>query len=111
MRARVVHLVLDDIPDADEFAVNVQALLGPIDGDGEESFQFSVCTPGWLLTNLSMPKGFVFLRHHLLVERWDEDLVRRAISGLCLNNEGSDWPTVATKLSRYGYWEFEDYRE
>lgn len=111
MRARVVHLLVDDRPDGEDFAVNVQALLGPIDGEGEESFQVTVCTPGWLLANLPMPKGLVFLRHHLVVERRDEALVEQAIRGLCLRTEGPDWTTVAAKLSRYGYWEFEDYRE
>ncbi len=41
----------------------------------------------------------------------DERALQRAIRDLCLRNEGSDWPDVATKLSRYAYWEFEDYRE
>jgi len=48
---------------------------------------------------------------HLVVRRWDFELVRRAIADLCRRVEGSDWETVGTKLSRYGAWEFEDYEE
>lgn len=111
MRAKLVALLTEGPPGAVEFGVNVTALLGPAGGEGEESFQLTVCTPAWVAENVAMPKGFAFLRHHLVVERWDEELVRRAIQDLCLRNEGSDWPEVATKLSRYAYWEFEDYRE
>lgn len=88
-------------PGAVDFGVNVTALLRPAGGEGEESFQLTVCTPGWVAENVAMPKGFAFLRHHLIVERWDEDLVQRAIQDLCLRNEGSNWSEVATKLSRY----------
>jgi hypothetical protein len=32
-------------------------------------------------------------------------------SDLCRRTEGTDWNDVATKLSRYATWEFEDYSE
>jgi hypothetical protein len=51
------------------------------------------------------------LKGHPLLSRWDFDVLQRAISDLCSRTEGSDWNEVATKLSRYGGWEFEDYRE
>lgn len=111
MRAELVALLTEEPPGAVDFGVNVTALLRPAGGEGEESFQLTVCIPGRVAENVAMPKGFAFLRHHLVVERWDDDLVQRAIQDLCLRNEGSDWPEVATKLSRYAYWEFEDYRE
>jgi hypothetical protein len=50
-------------------------------------------------------------RSYLFVTSWSASLVLRVFDDLCRNAEGSDWNEVATKLSRYGYWEFEDYRE
>jgi Immunity protein 8 len=50
------------------------------------------------------------MRGVLLLSRWDYDLVVRAISDLCLHTKGETWEEVATSLSRYGHWEFEDYR-
>ena len=44
------------------------------------------------------------------MERWDWEVVERAINDLCVRTEGDDWNQVATKLSRFGFWEFEDYR-
>ena len=48
---------------------------------------------------------------HARLERWDYDVLVRAISDLCLRTEGEDWPEVATRLGRFGAWEFEDYRD
>jgi hypothetical protein len=46
----------------------------------------------------------------LLLDRWDPELVERAIGDLCRRTEGENWHDIAVKLARYGHWEFEDYR-
>jgi hypothetical protein len=96
--------------DAEVFALGVTASIGPAGEDGAELFQFTVCSPSWLAAQ-ELPKGFAFQRHALLVERWEPGLVERAIADLCRRTEGETWSEVATKLSRFGSWEFEDYRE
>ncbi len=88
----------------------VTASAGPAGGDGEEQFQFTVCSPSWLSAQ-PRAKGFAFCRHTLLLERWDPELVDRAIRDLCRRTEGESWTEVASKLSRFGRWEFEDYSE
>ena len=85
------------------------ASVGPAGEEGAESFAFTVCSPRWLAEQ-QLPKGFAFQRYTLLIERWDADLVERAIEDLCRRTEGDTWREVATKLSRFGHWEFEDYR-
>jgi len=92
------------------FAANVTALIGPFNERGEELFQFTVCTPRWLEQD-TFPKGYCWGRHYLFVSRWDAKLIMRVFRDLCLHAEGPDWNSVATTLSRYGQWEFEDYRE
>jgi len=47
----------------------------------------------------------------VLVERWDYEVVNRALRDLCRHTAGGDWDEIATKLRLYGNWEFEDYRE
>jgi hypothetical protein len=37
-------------------------------------------------------------------------MVRRALEDRCARAEGATWDEVAGVLSRYGEWEFEDYR-
>lgn len=97
-------------PDAERFALAVTASIGPAGDEGTEQFLFTVCSPSWL-AGQELPKGFAFQRHTLVVERWNLDLVERAIADLCRRAEGETWTEIATKLSRFGSWEFEDYRE
>jgi hypothetical protein len=96
--------------DPEAFLLSVAAQVGPGEGHGEELFYFNVCTAQWLAEN-PPPKGFHFLHSYLLVGRWDYDVVEHAISDLCRRSEGEDWHEIAVKLSRYGAWEFADYRE
>jgi hypothetical protein len=95
--------------DPANFQLSVGAVIGPDDSPGGELFYFSVCTAQWLLEN-PPPKDFEFLHHVLLVTRWDAEVVLRAIGDLCRRTVGDDWNEVALKLSRYGAWEFDDYR-
>jgi hypothetical protein len=97
--------------DPESFAIYVQAFVGPDEGEGEESFGFTVCTAAWLAEQPPSRKGFEFLRSTLLMPRWDYEVMLRALTDLCRHASGDTWDEVATSLSRYGSWEFEDYRE
>ena len=119
MRAELRSLDSADAPeglegfrpsDPQSFALAIGATVGPEGGEGGDLFYFTVCTPEWLRENGSQ-KGFAFLHGHVLVDRWDYQLVERAIRDLCFRTEGAGWDEIATKLSRYGDWEFEEYVE
>jgi hypothetical protein len=47
----------------------------------------------------------------LVLSRWDYDILHRALNDLWTHAEGDNWEQIATKLSRYGSWEFTDFRE
>ena len=96
--------------DPSEFAILVEATIGPAGDKGGEIFGFTVCTPGWVAAHPGA-KGFELMHGYVVVPRWDLAVLRRAISDLCRNSEGASWTEVATRLSRFGSWEFEDYRE
>ncbi len=118
MHAKLRYLHSPDVPDMatytpedpTHFSILVQAMVGPRGEQGEESFDFIVCTPRWLEATLSQD-GFVFGRHYLIVPRYDYYLIWQAIEDLCNRTDGPDWTTIANKLGRYGQWEFEDYRD
>jgi hypothetical protein len=78
--------------------------------EGEESFEFVVCTPRWFDAQ-PFEKGFAWPRHHLFLKRLDYATVERAIGDVVRRAEGEDWSSVASQIARYGGWEFEDYRE
>jgi hypothetical protein len=108
-------------PDADDlrsfapathghFALVVQAMVGPVGDDGEESFDFVVCTPAWLSEKVEA-MGPLLGRHHLVMASYDYDELERFVREFCEQCDGTTWEEVATKVGQLGHWEFEDYRE
>jgi hypothetical protein len=115
MRAEIRYLLTPDIEpatfvpdDPDRFMFLVEMIAGPAGEPGEESFQFEVCTPGWLLER-ARTHGPSTGRHYVIVDRFDWPALQTYFRKLVAGCQGADWHEVATRLSRYGYWEFEDY--
>ena len=97
-------------PDPADFGILVQAMIGPEDEEGEESFDILVCTPSWLANEVPTD-GHLWGRHYLFVTRYDFAAIESAVRKLCDSAEGPDWSAVAAVLARYGAWEFENYQE
>ncbi len=116
MRAAIRRLHSPDVHDleawtpADEgcFGFLVQAIVGPRDGAGEESFDFTVCSPEWL-AQMHGRDAAVLGRHHILLFAFDFGKVRDRIESVVNSAEGRDWREVANQIARHGKWEFEDY--
>ena len=99
-------------PSIDEgrpYCVLIQAMFGPKNAEGEESFDLIVCNQLWV--EEQRVQGEDPDPHQLVVERFDvrqiEEYLRKAAS----DSSGADWEEVAAKLGRFGKWEFEDYVE
>jgi hypothetical protein len=114
-RAEIRWLLTPDIEpesyvpeDPERFVFLVQMIAGPAGEAGEESFQFEVCSPGWLREQAR--SGPVSGRHYVIVDRFDWPALRAYFDDLVAGCTGADWSEVTAKLSRYGLWEFEDYR-
>lgn len=94
--------------DPDVWGISLQVLVGPENAMGEESFDLTVCTPGWLAKQLGEDE-MRWGRHYLLLKNYDwerlEPFLRRQFEGV----EGETWLEIAALLGRYGRWEFEDY--
>jgi hypothetical protein len=117
MRAKLHYLHSPDVnletfqpDDPSSFGILVQAMIGPQDEKGYESFDFVVCSPQWFGTRY-LDSGYVWGRHYLFVRTYDLGKIRQAIEKLCLRAEGDHWDEIAGYLSRYCQWEFEDYKE
>jgi len=94
----------------DNFLLLVQAMIGPLGEKGEESFDFLVCTPKWLSNELENI-DFLFGKAYLFVREYNYKVIRKTIEDLCDRTYGDNWNVISQKLSRFGYWEFEDYQE
>jgi len=96
-------------PDPACFCFLLQAVFGPSDGPGEESFDMVVCTPSWLTNALPTKGGILSGRHYLFVEKYDIGRIREFIDKYAQECSGETWQVVAERLGRLGRWEFEDY--
>jgi Immunity protein 8 len=93
--------------EGESFEVHLTATVGPVDEPGGDLFQIAVGSPERLREMAE--EGSRFLRHYLLVPRYDFPAVKQQIEKLCHSCPGPDWHTAAAKLSRYMRSEFEDY--
>jgi hypothetical protein len=75
---------------------------------GGDLFDIEVCSPKWLLDNIS--EDVVLGRHKVFVYKCDMKWILARIKALFEGCEGKDWNEIGQKLSRIGPWEFEDYR-
>lgn len=96
--------------EVDCFGFPLQALFGPSDGAGSESFDILVCTPKWLEREMA-EDDVISGCHRLIVKRYDLDGIRRYLSKYAQRCSGVDWEEVARKLGQLGKWEFEAYPE
>jgi len=94
----------------DCFTFFLQAMIGPEGDPAEEAFNFQVCTPKWLIKNRDFEESVIFGTHMLLVFEYDFLAIEKSIRTLCNRSAGQNWQEIAQKLSRFGAWEFEDYR-
>lgn len=107
------HLLSADVPnlqryrpEAEAFALFVQAIVGPRGQDGEESFGFTICSPEWIKEHCVEPMLGV---HLLIVPSYEYDRIVRFVSKIIAACAAETWQQCAVKLQRLGGWEFEDY--
>jgi hypothetical protein len=107
----VDHDTLDALqPATDVFCISLRALIGPAGSEGEESFDFDVCSPAWLDAEAEK-RPVISGRFLLITRRFNPELIEEYLRKRVAEATGHDWPSIAAKLARWSRWEFEDYRE
>lgn len=113
LKAELRRLHSPDVRDLEKytpdgpFGILVQAMIGPLGRQGEESFDIVVCTPDWFAEHMRLP--IVSGRHFLFVVRYCYEEIWGYVMNFCASCEGATWPEVAQRVGRLGKWEFEDY--
>jgi len=117
MRAELRYL---HSPDADPlkdfrpkgpFGILVTAIIGPHADKGQEAFNFMLCTPEWFVSDrLPMTNSIAVGRHVVFLREFDYPALEAFVRDYCVSCEGDTWHEVASKVARFGHWEFEDYR-
>ena len=93
----------------DNFGFVLRAMVGPMDGEGEESFDIFVCTPKWLLEKHAGSDVLLGL-HKLIVFKYDYRRLWQFIEKYLMHCSGDTWEEIAHKVGLLGQWEFEGYR-
>lgn len=96
----------DDVTD---FCIGVDATIGPENGIGGEIFSFEVCSPKWFAANRA--DSPVFARHVIFLNEYDEKSFQGIVEKLVQETSGENWSEIVAQLSRYMFWEFEDYQD
>ena len=99
---------LKDFSPDGPFGILVTAVAGPHGADGQESFDFILCTPDWFLGQIN--SEFTLGRHYLFVRRYDYRKLENFVREYCSTCTGDTWEEVAGRIGRLGHWEFEDYK-
>lgn len=105
--AENLNTYVPEIPD--NFCVWLTLAIGPEGVEGSHLFQVGVCTVTWLAHRLSIKSAYI-LKHMILVESFDYELIKATVREVIENSERSSWEESVAVLCRYFSWEFEDYQ-
>jgi hypothetical protein len=95
--------------DHKNFSLSIRLIVGPEGSESGESFDIFVCTPDWIKEQFTQ-ESCLWGRHMLIVPAYDHFLILRKVWHQIAACQGKDWDEFATKLARFGAWEFEDYQ-
>ena len=80
----------------------------PYNGEGEESFQVSFCTPRWWAENRA-EKYVMYEPQWLIVAEYNYLKLIAWLNHFVEHCSGETWREVASQLSAISLWEFENY--
>lgn len=117
MRAELKSLISSDIDpdsyypeDRRVFGFGVQAVIGPENFDGGDVFNFFVCSPDWLKEEI-LDKEIIFARSFIIINDYNFEIIENKIKELCSKTVSDCWDKIAIQISKFGFWEFEEYKQ
>jgi hypothetical protein len=98
------------MPAGADFGFVLEAMIGPAEKDGAESFDITVCTPGWFAKRMSRDEIRIGA-HTIFVKSYDYQRLIRFIERAIQRHEAPTWPELGVKLNHLGQWEFDGYQK
>lgn len=97
---------LTDIrPVGDLFCITIRAEIGSRGSVGADLFDFDVCSPSWLDSELDrysvLPGG-----QRLFMRKFDPDVVELYVRKRLRHATGAKWHEIASKIGEWARWEF-----
>jgi hypothetical protein len=90
------------------FGFWINASIGSDEGTGADDFQILVCNGDWLAREGVFHRG-ASERHLLLDGPYDPDAVIEQLKRYLETCVGHGWMDIVDRVSKIGYWEFENY--
>jgi hypothetical protein len=118
MRAKVKDWFSPDVPEVckwqpqslDDLHYYLEMTIGTEDEPGGDLFSLMVVSPQARASSSRQNRRSEEQRH-LFVTDYSWKVVLDHVNNVLDICQDETWPEVARKLSRYFYWEYEDYRE
>lgn len=95
--------------DPADFCIGMDVTVGAQGGAGGDIFSFEVCSPKWFQRNRAEHPAFS--RHILFMNEYDRCAIKKAAEKLVAEASGETWDQIANILSRFMFWEFEEYED
>ncbi|CAM1364746.1 conserved hypothetical protein [Tenacibaculum litoreum] len=97
----------------DLFGFNFSLEVGPLNGRGQEVFDFLVASPRYLTEHYHHQSGkkAIFGRHIIIMFEYDFNELYTLVNKYIEKLDEPNWNDLAIKIGRIGHWEFEDYQE
>jgi hypothetical protein len=96
--------------DPADCCIAIEADIGPVGQDGEERFNFEVCTPSALARRLDRDDRPFWGHGKLIIGSFTRDAVEAALHQYVRSVSGDNWSEIAQELNRFLDWEFGDYQ-
>ena len=114
MKAKIKNVLCTDVENLESYqgtgsyCIGVQISLGLDNQEGADTYSVEVCSAQYLQETYE--DSIINLRHTILMNDFSYPKFIDFIEKTFCTLEGEDWNELALKLSRYGSWEFEDYK-
>jgi hypothetical protein len=92
---------------SDNFSLLLEIEVGIEGEEGADLFNITICTPKWIMENLSLDDSLVGLYHIIVLNYNFKSLVQQLNQLMCI--QGLNWQEISKRLSYIGHWEFMDY--
>ncbi|MGW0478613.1 Imm8 family immunity protein [Nonomuraea sp. NPDC003214] len=92
------------------FSILLQVFIGPVGGEGAESFDLIVCSPDYLRRAV-FEMGIVDGAYHLIVNSIDKERIESYLRKRVASVEGDSWERLVEELRRLGRWEYDNYED
>ncbi|MGN2428946.1 immunity 8 family protein [Klebsiella electrica] len=95
--------------DPEIFGSWVRAMVGPDNEEGAECFDILICTPKWL-QNKAVKNNIFLGKGMIIINVYDYDKIITFVKKQIADCHADTWSKIAQKLSRFSFWEYEDYQ-